>query len=81
MEVQDNPIIYSPYDKPTLHYQNIVKRRWIYDLSTNAPIPVRKGCQQQIFDTGNHIINILRIEVEQWRIDKFNNLRESSNHN
>lgn len=91
---QHNPILNSPYEQPklyyrtlpdgTLDYQNIDKGRRIFDPQINAPIPVRSGSQGQMFnseqvaDADNHIINILRREIEQWRVDNYPNVTRVS---
>jgi type III restriction enzyme len=65
----------------TLDYTKTKRGRRPYDPRINTPIPVKQGPQGQIFDQEdlqeggeNHIINLLRREVGQWRAAQYPNV-------
>lgn len=84
---QDNPILNSPYEVPKLHYDtdsqgaldytNIRNGRRVFKVDSTV-IPTRQTGQKEIFewnedvdDHSNHIINLCRKEVAQWRAAKY----------
>jgi len=85
--MNDNPILNSPYEEPTLHYatdkdgslnyQDIRKGRRIFTHDIHV-IPTRQGPQGQMFEINDfeeeystHVINLCRKEVGKWREDKY----------
>ncbi len=87
MSDEFNPILNNPYDEPTKHYYTesdgvldytqIINGRRPFSASTQ-PNPVKSGRKQQLElfnelteSKQEHIINILRREVGQWRKDNY----------
>jgi type III restriction enzyme len=83
----DNPILNSPYLKPSLHYatdqdgslnySDIRKGRRIFTTDIQV-IPTRQGPQKEMFEINDfeeeyqdHLINLCRKEVGKWRVDHY----------
>lgn len=81
--MNNNPILNSPYDEPKFHYhtnldgeldyEQIEKGRRIFKPDLNV-IPTKQGPQKDIFELNDmaadyqtHIINLIRVEIKQWR--------------
>lgn len=85
----DNPILNSPYVEPLLHYNtdsegaldysDIRKGRRIFKADS-AVMPTRQTGQKEVFEWNedaeeysNHIINLCRKKVGQWRSARYPN--------
>lgn len=85
----DNPILNSPYHQPKLHYntnlegeldyEDRVKGRRIF-VPFIGGIPKKQGSQKEMFsfeeltqEYKNHIVNILRTEIQAWRVENYPN--------
>ena len=81
--MNNNPILNSPYDEPKFHYntnlsgeldyEQTEKGRRIFKPDQNV-IPTKQGSQKEFFeindlaaDYQNHIINLIRTEINAWR--------------
>jgi type III restriction enzyme len=82
-ETFHNPILNSPYLELQQHYhtnangeldyENIIEGRRVFNPISNS-IPTKQGAQKEITEFhepgelyGNHIINLIRKEIESWR--------------
>ena len=84
----NNPILNNPYQEPKLHYHtnqngeldyvDIIEGRRIFASNINV-IPQRQVDQNEIFelndlhDFDNHLVNLIRKEVGQWRANEYKN--------
>ena len=87
--MNNNPILNSPYEEPTLHYhtndkgeldyESIQQGRRIFVPDIHV-IPTRQGDQKDIFEVNdlaenyeNHLVNLIRKEVKSWRNSNYPN--------
>ena len=87
--MNQNPILNNPYNEPLLHYHtnddgeldytNTVSGRRVFRPDRDA-MPTRQKHQKKIFDENafaqdyeNHLVNLIRNEIEQWRKDGYPN--------
>lgn len=89
-----NPILNNPYEAPKKHYETLLDGSLDYEKKNNgrrpyipflAPVPTSANKQAQIFNADsnkssfeNHIINLIRKEVEDWRNKVYPNITRVS---